>query len=262
MVAKEIWHMQPDNLVALRDLLVAEGQAALKRSLSLVRFTGNDQADTLLNDLDGHPHAYFFACLVDRQVRAEWAWKVPATIRARLGSFEMDDLVAIDEERWADIMRNPTPAHRLPGDMATVLYRATQRLASAYDSDASNIWKDTPSSATIVRRFLEFHGAGPKIATMAANILVRHFHIPLRDYRYIDISADTQVQRVMARLGFVDDGASTDVVVYTARELNPDFPGIFDLALWDLGRSTCRPAPLCAGCRLRTYCSYAKAHAV
>ena len=74
--------MQPDNLVALRDLLVAEGQAALKRSLSLVRFTGNDQADTLLNDLDRFPHAYLFACLVDRQVPAEWAWMVPATIRA------------------------------------------------------------------------------------------------------------------------------------------------------------------------------------
>ena len=28
--------------------------------------------DAILNDLDARPHAYLFACLVDRQVPAEW----------------------------------------------------------------------------------------------------------------------------------------------------------------------------------------------
>lgn len=246
----------------LRDLLVAEGTAALELPLEFVRFTGDDEADQLLNDLAGYPHAYLFACLVDRQVPAERAWRVPAIVRDRLGSFEMSDLANIDEAHWTDILRNPTPAHRLPETMATVLFRATGRLVSHYNSDASAIWNDTPSSATIVRRFLEFHGAGPKIATMAANILVRHFHIPLRNYLYIDISADSQVQRVMSRLGFVEHGSSPEVVVYAARELNSDFPGIFDLALWDIGRSICRPtSPLCSECRLAAYCSYAEAHA-
>lgn len=253
--------MTPADHDALRDLLVAEGEAALQRPIAFVKFTGNHEADTLVNDLDGYPHAYLLACLVDRQVPAEWAWSVPAAVRDRLGSFDFDDLVALDEARWVDLMRNPTPAHRLPETMAKVLYLAAQRVASKYDGNAANIWNDTPSSATIVRRFLEFHGAGPKIATMAANILVRDFHVPLRDYRYIDISADSQVQRVMSRLGFVEHGSSTDVVIYAARELNPDFPGIFDLALWDLGRNTCRPtAPLCSSCRLANYCDYAAAH--
>jgi hypothetical protein len=45
----------------------------------------------------------------------------------------------------------------------------------------------------------------------------------------------------MSRLGFVTPGSSPAVVIYAARELNPDFPGIFDLALWDLGRNLCRP---------------------
>jgi hypothetical protein len=43
---------------------------------------------------------------------------------------------------------------------------------------------------------------------MAANILVRGYHIPFSDYRYIDISADVQVDRVMSRLGFVTPGSS------------------------------------------------------
>lgn len=248
---------------ALRDLLVADGEAILQRPTSFVQLTGNQDADVLLNDLGGHPHAYLFACLVNRRVPAEWAWTVPATVRDRLGSFEIADLLALDEARWVDLLRNPTPAHRMPEIMATVLFRATQRVGSRYGGDATNIWNDTPSSATIVRRFLEFHGAGPKIATMAANILVRDFHIPLRDYRYIDISDDSQVHRVMTRLGFVESGSSTDVVIYAARELNPDFPGIFDLALWDLGRTTCRPtAPRCPTCRLADYCEYRAARQV
>lgn len=133
--------------------------------------------------------------------------------------------------------------------MAVVLFRAVRRIEDRYGGDASRIWSDRPTSATLVRRFLEFHGGGPKIATMAANILVREFHITLADHRYIDISADVQVCRVMSRLGFVEPEASPEVVVYAARDLNPDFPGIFDLALWDIGRTVCHPrGPECARC--------------
>lgn len=147
----------------------------------------------------------------------------------------------------------------MPETMARVLHQATQRILAEDVGDASRIWAGRPPSARVVRRFLEFHGGGPKIATMAANILVRSFHIPLSDYRYIDISADVQVDRVMSRLGFVEPGSSPAVVIYAARELNPDFPGIFDLALWDLGRTLCRPVnPQCPQCRLRRLCTYAR----
>ena len=224
-----------------------------------VPFTGDPEADELINDLTGHPHAFLFAALVDRQMPAKRAWMVPYLLRDRVGSFEIEDLAALDELQWVRLMREPTPAHRFPEVMAKVLCRAVGRVMTVYGSDASRIWAATPSSAALVRRFLEFHGSGPKIATMAANILVRNFHVPVSDHRCIDISADAQVARVMARLGFVEGGSKPEVVIYAARDLNPDFPGIFDLALWDLGRSICRPlAPLCASCRLADFCNYAR----
>lgn len=247
------------ELRALRDRLVEEGEFFLTQPVVTVPFTSEPDADELLNDLAGHPHAFLFASLVDRQMPAKRAWMVPILLRDRIGSFEIHDLAALDESQWIRLMREPTPAHRFPEVMAKVLYSAVRRVVTVYDSDASHIWAATPSSATLVRRFLEFHGSGPKIATMAANILVRNFHIPVSDHRCIDISADAQVVRVMDRLGFVESGAKPEVVIYAARDLNPDFPGIFDLALWDLGRLVCRPlAPRCSSCRLADLCTYAR----
>jgi endonuclease III len=249
------------SLEQLRQRLVREGDAEFKKPPQHIRFTGNEEADELLHDLHGHPHAFVFGCLVDRQVSAERAWMVPTLIRRRLGTFEFADLMPLSEDEWMKVMHEPTPAHRLPGNMAVVLHRATQRIASHYQGDAAKIWGGTPSSAKIVRRFVEFHGAGPKIATMAANILAGGFHVPLSDYRYVDISADVQIRRVMARLGFVEDGASPEVVIYAARDLNPDFPGVFDSALWDIGRNLCRPQlPRCPECRLSDLCAHARTH--
>jgi endonuclease-3 len=144
--------------------------------------------------------------------------------------------------------------------MAKVLRLGVQRLQDSYDGDAARIWEGSPPSATVVRRFLEFHGAGPKIASMAVNILVRQFKIPLRDYYFVDISVDVQVRRVMTRLGFVPEGTSDELLIYAAREAHPEFPGIFDLALWRIGKDVCTPiAPHCGTCPLAEFCAYAAA---
>ena len=95
-----------------------------------------------------------------------------------------------------------------------------------------------------------------KIATMIANILVRDFHVEMSDYCSIDISPDTHVMRVMKRLGLVNEKAERENVVYKARELNPDFPGIIDYSCWEIGREWCHPTnPECDKCIVKNVCN-------
>ena len=139
--------------------------------------------------------------------------------------------------------------------MAEIFYSAIKKIHKDYANDASRIWSGEPSSATIVRRFLEFKGAGVKIATMAANILAREFKISMRDYICIDISPDRHVKRVFKRLGFISKEATNDELVYCARELNPEYPGIFDFPAFDIGRNYCHSKKLdCKSCYLNKYC--------
>ena len=235
--------------------LVARGRSNWEKPAGPVNFTPIPEADQLINDLDGHAHHFVLACLMDRQIEAERAWSIPYRLGERAGSWEFDGLEALSFEDVAHHMSEPDALHWLWKDMAAYFFKGLKKIKVDYGGVASNIWTGSPSSATLVRRFLEFDGAGPKIATMAANILVNGFRLPVSDRFSIDISADRQVQRVFARLGLARENASPEEVVYRAREMNPEYPGLIDFAVWELGRETCRPKqPVCDKCFLGSLC--------
>jgi endonuclease-3 len=245
--------------IAIRDKLRERSEKLLEEPRKPIAFTGDKNADALLNDIEHYPHAFVLACLMDRQWQAEKCWQVPYRFAERTGSFEFSDLVALSATEVASIFVRSPPLHRLKEVMAEIFFSAIQRIKEQYRSNASLIWQGQPSSAALVKRFLEFKGAGPKIATMAANILVRDFKVPVSDKYSIDISPDVQVRRVFARLGLVREGASNEEIIYAARELHPVYPGIFDLAAWEIGRAWCHPhSPDCPKCYLQEHCSAAR----
>lgn len=125
--------------------------------------------------------------------------------------------------------------------MSGLFWSAIQLIAIRYEGDASRIWGGKPQSAAVVYRFLELDGVGPKIANMAANILAREFKVPFADYYSVDVSADVHVRRVFARLGLAATNATVDQLVYRARALHPEFPGLMDLPSWEIGRRWCKP---------------------
>ena len=204
-----------------------------------VHLVDDPDSNAFLNNLKEYPHAYVLACCMDRQTKTERAWMIPIRIRDLLGSFEMRTLLDKSLDDYKRLFSDNN-LHRFNDTMAEVFYNAVQRIHNQYKDDASAIWSGNPSSASVVYRFLQFDGVGIKIATMAANILARQFKVPFSDFYSIDVSPDVHVRRVMYRLGLVEKDATNDKIIYKARELCPEFPGIIDYSLWEIGRTWCK----------------------
>ena len=236
------------------EILIQKGTQLIEKPFEPLRFTKNSNADELLNNLEQYPHAFVLASIMDRQIKAERAWLIPYFVSQEIGGFKFKNLLNIEQEFFKSLFQK-NGYHRFNDKMAENFFDAIQFIHQNYKNDASNIWKGKPRSATVVRRFLEFKGVGIKIATMATNILAREFKIPLQDKICIDISPDVQVKRVFTRLGFISKASTNDELIYRARELNPEYPGIFDLSAWEIGRNWCRPKnPECNNCYLKKLC--------
>jgi endonuclease III len=239
--------------------LVEHGQRLFDAPAIPVVFTKDTEADELLNDLVSHPHAFVLACVMDRQIKAERAWAIPWHLAQALGGFELKRLLELTPEKARQLFED-LRLHRFLDTMSRNFVEAVRVIHTAYDGRADKIWLGSPPSAEVVYRFLQFKGVGPKIATMAVNILARDFKIALADHNSIDISADVQVRRVFGRLGLVPEDAGPDAVIYRARALHPQFPGLMDFPAWEVGREWCRPAaPLCPSCYMRGLCQTAQA---
>ena len=243
------------NVNGIREILIDRGRQILSEQVSCIKFTGGTAADVLVNDLQGHPHAFVVGCIMDRQVKSEQAWSIPYLISEKLGDFCFSTLKGLALTQVNELMSQPKPLHRFPVEMSRNLHAAIALIGERYEGNAAGIWLGKPPSAEVVYRFLEFRGMGPKIATMAANILVRHFKIPLSDYYSVDVSPDTHLRRVFARLGLSREDASPEELIYRARALHPEFPGLMDFPAWDIGKSWCKAGkPLCGQCYMKELC--------
>jgi endonuclease III len=239
-------------------ILIYHGEKLFNSRKDVVSFTGNSEVNDLLNDLTHHPHAFVLACIANRQVKAEIAWNTPFKLKQELGDFSLPTLAALSDENFKILMKKQKPRHRFHSEMSSNFYQAIQKIDTVYDRDASEIWANKPPSAQVVYQFLQFKGIGPKIATMAANILARDFKIEFRDYFSIDISADVHIRRVFTRLGLVQNKASVEEIIYKARTLHPEFPGIMDLPVWEIGRYFCKAkTPSCESCYMKDVCNHA-----
>jgi endonuclease III len=243
------------NSYRIAEVLVDKGKTLFDSPRNIVTFTGNVQADNLLNDLENMSHAFVLACVMDRQIKAELAWQIPYLISEKLGNFNFQTLAALSLQEVEKLMTVPSPLHRFPSEMSKNFYFAIQTISENYGGVASNIWNGKPSSAEVVYRFLQFRGVGQKIGTMAANILARNFKVEFSDYYSIDISVDVHIKRVFYRLGLIPDQASNEQIIFRARALSPQFPGLLDLPVWEIGRTWCKPSePNCSECYMQQVC--------
>lgn len=251
-----------NNQNKIIEVLKKEGVKLLnnKRRDIMFVYNGEDNPDlafklnSMYSNLEKYSFLFVLGCVMDRQIKTSRAWTIPYSVMEELNIKKFKDFLKFDKEAFIKIFEKKK-LHRFNKIMAENFYNAIQLIHKKYNDDAYNIWRDRPKSATLVLRFLEFSGVGIKIATMATNILVRGYKIPVRDKICIDISPDVHVKKIFKRTGLVGENVSIEEIIYKARELNPLYPGIFDFPVFNIGVNYCKiNNPLCHKCYLNKYC--------
>ena len=236
--------------------LVRSGTEALEAPRNAIKFSPKPRVNEVLNDIGAHPHLFVLGLQMDRGIESALAWEVPFRVSEELGmkSLDFSEFRKPSLEELIKVFIG-TGLHRYPAKMARIFYNTLEHIDQDYDGDAQRIWNDSPSSATLIKRFLQFDGMVLRMAAKAANSLYRDFKVELSDATSLDITPEFFVRRVFQRTGFISRQSSDEELIYLARELHLRYPGVFDKPCQDITRSVCRQErPNCRECPLNRAC--------
>lgn len=247
------------NTKEILDILIEKSRNRTKEDIIFV--PTNINADNLIKDLTNYPHAFFFGCIFDRQIKAIKAWEMPYKLKQYLEieyglNFEFETLY-LNKDKVYDWIINYS-GHRFKKQIADCIINAFDILKYEYNGNASEIWITASSCKIVSYRFSRFKGIGQKISSMATNILVRDFKVDIPDKSFIDISFDVHIERIFSRVFYGNRKLDKDEIIWKARELNPEYPGIIDLPLWYLGENKIcsENEPSCYKCYLNKLCKF------
>ena len=213
-------------------------------------FTSIPEADALI---ESSPDAFLLGVLFTQGIPAERAWAGPYLLQQRLGTLDLTYL-AENPDAIRLAIQQPPMLHRFKETLPRWIAAAARRLLDDYAGDAACIWPPGTAVLEVTERLSAFEGIGRKKAVMAAEILARHFRVPLEGREVGQVAYDVQVRRVFLRSGLVDVD-TLEAVEAAAAAACPEAPGTLDLPAWLIGRQTCRPRrPLCNTCRLGGVC--------
>jgi endonuclease III len=245
----ETTQVTEENKERIKNALILYGQTGDAKEIN--NFTPDKEADEFIKN---DPLAFVFAVILDQGMKAEKVWAIPLELKKRLGHWDIEKIANIKEEELIKIFDEKPKLHRFPPTAAKRIKAAAELIVSQYKRNAENIWNDKPSSYELHDRFEEFEGIGQKKASMAANILVRDRGVETTDKKGIDVSYDIHIRRVFLRSGLVNKD-DRDLMVRTARKLNPEYPGALDLPCWLIGRQWCHSQnPECDNCTIKGEC--------
>jgi uncharacterized HhH-GPD family protein len=164
----------------------------------LLPFTGNDEADLLLED---EPLALLIGFELDQQVTLQKAFSGPYELRQRLGgTLDAAKIAAMDPEKLADIFRERPALHRFPGNMAKRTQDLCQAIVRDYGGDAGRVWREAKSGKDLEARLLALPGIGEMKAKTLIAILGKRLGIQPPGWEEVAPNHPT--------LGDVDDAES------------------------------------------------------
>ncbi len=140
--------------------------------------TGDPDADALLVE---EPLALMIGMLLDQQVPMEWAFRGPATLKARLGGrLDATEIAAMPEADFVAVCSAKPAIHRFPGSMGKRVHQLCTVLVDEYDGDAAAVWTDAKSGATLFARVRALPGFGDEKAKIFVAMLAKRFGVAPR----------------------------------------------------------------------------------
>ena len=132
--------------------------------------TGVPEADALLTD---NPFALLAGMMLDQQYPMEHAFRGPAKVMERFGSFTPADVAAADPEAFAALCTTPPAVHRFPGSMAARLQELARLIEENYDGHAERLWTEAADGADLNERLLALPGFGAQKARIFVALLAK-----------------------------------------------------------------------------------------
>ncbi len=249
--------MDPYNKRLIVEKLVSFGKswdepayAKTLLPLSETDAKGHDPTNPFKN-----PLKFLFGVIFDQGIPFEKAWAAPSELERRLGHLDVRIIAKMNEKDLAAILSKRAALHRFNNKMAAWIIAASKLLLSKYQGNAENIWGGKPGAQVLESRFRGFEGISQKKGSMALNILVRDYDLPISGSKEaIDISYDVHVRRVFLRTGLATRDSESEILA-AARELSPQYPGELDYPSWVVGHHWChRKNPDCSKCPIDELC--------
>lgn len=139
-----------------------------------LHITGDPAADAVL---DESPFALLAGMMLDQQYPMEHAFRGPAKVLDRFGTFDPAAIAAADPEEFA-AMAAVTPAiHRFPGSMAARLQELARIVTDDYDGDAARIWTGAADATDLLRRVMALPGFGRQKAQIFVALLAKQLDV-------------------------------------------------------------------------------------
>ena len=123
--------------------------------------------------LDDSAFALLAGMMLDQQYPMEHAFRGPAKVLDRFGTFEPAAIAAADPEAFKELCSTPPAIHRFPGSMAARLQELARIITDEYDGDASRIWTEAASGADLMKRLQALPGFGKQKAQIFTALVAK-----------------------------------------------------------------------------------------
>ena len=139
-----------------------------------IHITGDDTADQILTE---NPFALVVGMMLDQQYPMEHAFRGPAKVTERFGSFDPAKIAEADPEEFAALCSQTPAIHRVPGSMAARLQELARIVVEEYDGHAERIWTDATDGKDLAKRLKALPGFGAQKVKIFVALLAKQLGV-------------------------------------------------------------------------------------